>query len=173
MNSKLFSQFLADRICKIWDRTICMDVHVIFFWFYSYGFLGLTLKKLFRGYGGRDINSCISIIEHEAAVIMVWMECFHTSCYGDLSLYTQYSFSVSPQEDICSGLLKFHYSDGLNSFSENIAVQSKSTVGELLPDLITTFLPHECQLAAVDGNQPSSVSIVQGLGESCCLLLLE
>ena len=44
-------------------------------------------------------------------------------------------------------------------------MQSKSTVGELLPDLITTFLPHEYQLAAIDGNQPSSVTLVQGLSE--------
>ena len=72
----------------------------------------------------------------------------------------------SLQEDICSGLLKFHYSDGLDTFTENMPVQSRSTVEEILPNLITTFLPHEYQMAAIDGTQPTTVSLVQGKSQS-------
>lgn len=61
--------------------------------------------------------------------------------------------------------MKFHYSDGLESFSENIPVQTSTTVLELLPELITQFLPHEYQLDAVDGTQPSSIALVQGQSE--------
>jgi len=39
-------------------------------------------------------------------------------------------------------------------------------VGEILPDLITTFLPHEYQMAAIDGTKPTSVSLVQGKSQS-------
>ena len=66
------------------------------------------------------------------------------------------------QEEVYSGLLRFHYSDGIENFTENVHVTSSSTVSELLPELITRFLPHEYQLDAVDGTQPSSVALLQG-----------
>ena len=52
-------------------------------------------------------------------------------------------------------------------------MQTSSTVSDLLPELITLFLPHEYQLDAVDGTQPSSIVLVQGQSESifvvvCC-----
>ena len=71
----------------------------------------------------------------------------------------------SLQEDIFSGLLRFHYFDGLENYTENVHVQSSTTASELLPELITTFLPHEHQLDAIDGAQPSHISLVQGQSE--------
>lgn len=69
------------------------------------------------------------------------------------------------KDDIYSGILKFHYSDGLGNYTENLEVQASSTVSELLPELITRFLPHQYQLDAVDGTQPSSIALVQGQSE--------
>ena len=72
------------------------------------------------------------------------------------------------QDDIYSGVLKFHYSNGLEFVSDHLPVHTTSTVTELLPELITRFLPHQYQLDAVDGNQPSSITLVQGQSEYVC-----
>ena len=66
-----------------------------------------------------------------------------------------------------SGLLKFNYFNGQEDVSENIHVNSTTTAGDLIPELLNRFLPSlESRLDALEGSHHTYIALVQGDSKS-------
>lgn len=67
------------------------------------------------------------------------------------------------QEQVYSGLLKFNYFNGQEDVSENVHVNSATTAGDLIPELLNRFLPSlESRLDALEGSHHTYIALVQG-----------
>ena len=80
------------------------------------------------------------------------------------------------QEQVYSGLLKFNYFNGQEDVSENIHVNSATTAGDLIPELLNRFLPSlESRLDALEGSHHTYIALVQGDSKltnfSCSVLI--
>jgi hypothetical protein len=64
---------------------------------------------------------------------------------------------------VYSGLLKFNYFNGQEDVSENVHVNSATTAGDLIPELLNRFLPSlESRLDALEGSHHTYIALVQG-----------
>lgn len=70
------------------------------------------------------------------------------------------------QDQVFSGLLRFHYHNGLTTVTEDVAVRSSTSIAELLPELLQKFLPHLQPIVRNgESHTHSYVALVQGDSE--------